>query len=64
MHCLDNDMDGYKADVVVMEIFDTELIGEGVLGTMLHAQQNLIKVSCYKSIWMVYRILRVIARII
>ena len=44
MHCLDHDMDGSKADIVVMEIFDTELIGEGVLSTMLHAQQNLIKV--------------------
>lgn len=26
-----------KADVIVMEIFDSELIGEGVLGTMQHA---------------------------
>ncbi|RDD44130.1 Protein arginine N-methyltransferase 7 [Trichoplax sp. H2] len=42
----DDDMDGCKADLIVMEIFDSELIGEGVLGTMLHAQQNLVKPNC------------------
>ena len=27
------------ADIIVTEIFDTELIGEGVLGTMRHAMK-------------------------
>jgi len=28
-----------KADILVMEIFDSELLGEGVLPTMRHAHQ-------------------------
>jgi protein arginine N-methyltransferase 7 len=36
------------ADVIVMEIFDTELIGEGVLGTMRHAVQVR---SPFSSTW-------------
>ena len=34
-----------KADVVVMEIFDSELIGEGVLPTMRHAMQVSTRTS-------------------
>ncbi|EGD82498.1 hypothetical protein PTSG_03146 [Salpingoeca rosetta] len=32
-----------RADIIVMEIFDSELIGEGVLGTMKHALEHLAK---------------------
>ena len=33
-----------KADVIVTEIFDSELIGEGILPTMRHAVKHLLKV--------------------
>ncbi|XP_065914264.1 protein arginine N-methyltransferase 7-like isoform X3 [Dysidea avara] len=32
-----------KANILVTEVFDTELVGEGVLSTMEHAQQNLLE---------------------
>ncbi|KAK9812700.1 hypothetical protein WJX72_002285 [[Myrmecia] bisecta] len=32
-----------KADVIVTEIFDSELLGEGILPTMLHAAKHLLK---------------------
>lgn len=34
-----------KADVIVTEIFDSELIGEGILPTMRHAVKHLLQVS-------------------
>lgn len=34
-----------KANVLVTEVFDTELIGEGAIGTFNHAQQHLLTVS-------------------
>ena len=34
-----------KANILVTEVFDTELIGEGVLPTLLHAHQHLLEVS-------------------
>ena len=33
-----------KANILVTEIFDTELIGEGVLPTLSHAHQHLLEV--------------------
>ena len=33
-----------KADVIVTEIFDSELLGEGILSTMRHAKLDLLKV--------------------
>ena len=33
-----------KANILVTEVFDTELIGEGVLATLLHAHQHLLEV--------------------
>lgn len=33
-----------KADVIVTEIFDSELIGEGILPTMRHAVKHLLQV--------------------
>lgn len=33
-----------QADVIVTEIFDSELLGEGMLPTMRHAVQHLLKV--------------------
>ena len=34
-----------KANILVTEVFDTELIGEGVLPTLLHAHQHLLEVT-------------------
>lgn len=33
-----------KANVLVTEVFDTELIGEGAIGTFNHAHQSLLTV--------------------
>ena len=38
------DMLGDKANILVTEVFDTELIGEGALLTYSHALQNLMEV--------------------
>lgn len=37
-----------KANILVTEVFDTELIGEGALGTYSHALKNLLEVSKLK----------------
>lgn len=34
-----------KVDVIVSEIVDSQLIGEGILPTMRHASTHLLKVS-------------------
>ena len=34
-----------KANILVTEVFDTELIGEGALVTFAHAHQHLLEVS-------------------
>lgn len=34
-----------KANILVTEVFDTELIGEGALSTFRHAQRELLEVS-------------------
>jgi predicted RNA methylase len=34
-----------RAEFVVMELFDTELIGEGLLPSMRHAYKHLLKAS-------------------
>ena len=36
-----------KANILVTEVFDTELIGEGVLPTLLHAHQHLLEVQYF-----------------
>lgn len=33
-----------KANILVTEVFDTELIGEGALSTFRHAHENLLEV--------------------
>lgn len=38
-----------RANVLVTEVFDTELIGEGAVKTFTHAQENLLEVK-YRSI--------------
>jgi len=40
----DGDMEK-RANVLVTEVFDTELIGEGALGTFQHAHRCLLQVS-------------------
>ena len=40
----EEDMLGGKANILVTEVFDTELIGEGALLTYSHALQNLMEV--------------------
>ena len=42
-----------KANILVTEVFDTELIGEGALGTYSHALKNLLEVSKLESFWSV-----------
>lgn len=37
-----------KADLCVMELFDTELIGEGLFPSMRHAHKHLLKVIVFK----------------
>jgi protein arginine N-methyltransferase 7 len=34
-----------KANILVTEVFDTELIGEGALGTFQHAHDKLLEAS-------------------
>ena len=34
-----------KANILVTEVFDTELIGEGAISTFNHAHQHLLSVS-------------------
>jgi len=34
-----------RANVLVTEVFDTELIGEGALGTFRHAHEHLLQAS-------------------
>lgn len=34
----------YRANILVTEVFDTELIGEGAVKTFIHAQQQLLEV--------------------
>lgn len=36
-----------KCNVLVTEVFDTELIGEGALATFSHAHQNLLEKECF-----------------
>lgn len=36
-----------KANVLVTEVFDTELIGEGAIGTFTHALNHLLVTDCY-----------------
>ena len=45
------DMD-CKANVLVTEIFDTELLGEGVLPTLRHAQKNLTEVCFFVCLFL------------
>ena len=39
------DMGGCRANVLVTEVFDTELIGEGALVTYAHAHKHLLEVG-------------------
>ena len=36
-----------RANVLVTEVFDTELIGEGAISTFTHALENLLVKDCY-----------------
>ena len=38
-----------RADVIVTEIFDSELLGEGILPTMRHSVKHLLKVCSQQS---------------
>lgn len=38
-----------RANILVTEVFDTELIGEGALVTFAHAHKNLLEVSGWKE---------------
>lgn len=43
-----------KADVIVTEIFDSELLGEGILPTMQHAVKHLLQVCGHPVLLAVY----------
>ena len=47
-----------KANILVTEVFDTELIGEGALSTFRHAHENLLEVQIiyflYNLIYLIY----------
>ena len=45
----DGDMEK-RANVLVTEVFDTELIGEGALGTFQHAHRCLLQVSLWNRL--------------
>ena len=38
-----------RVDVIMTEIFDSELLGEGILPTLQHAVSNLLKVRALQS---------------
>lgn len=38
-----------RANILVTEVFDTELIGEGALSTFKHAQDHLLEVTYFNS---------------
>lgn len=40
----EDDMFGGRANILVTEVFDTELIGEGALLTFAHAHKHLLEV--------------------
>ena len=40
---------GRRANILVTEVFDTELIGEGALLTYSHAHKNLLQVSSLRT---------------
>ena len=42
-----------KANILVTEVFDTELIGEGALVTFAHAHKHLLEVCKYSNILIV-----------
>lgn len=44
----DGDM-AKKANILVTEVFDTELIGEGALSTFRHAHDYLLEVHFYST---------------
>lgn len=35
----------HRANILITEVFDTELIGEGAIGTFTHAHKELLEVS-------------------
>ena len=42
--CVDGDM-SHRANILVTEMFDTELIGEAALSTFIHAHRELLEVT-------------------
>merc|ERR1712168_582120 len=43
---VEDDMDGERANILVTEVFDTELIGEGAIATFRHALDHLLTPDC------------------
>ena len=41
--CVPSDMP-HRANILITEVFDTELIGEGAIGTFRHALEHLLEV--------------------
>lgn len=40
-----------RANILVTEVFDTELIGEGALVTFAHAHKHLLEVDNHKGLY-------------
>jgi len=44
-------------NLLVTEVFDTELIGEGALSVFNHAHRELLTVNVYNIIYLTYNII-------
>ena len=49
----DKDMSS-RANILVTEVFDTELIGEGAIGTYNHANRELLSVNIFFYLWLYF----------
>lgn len=45
-----------KANVLITELFDTELIGEGALPSYEHAHQNLVQVHLPFQLYLAFHL--------
>ena len=48
MYDTDGDME-HRANILVTEVFDTELIGEGAISTFHHAHKELLEVCIFNA---------------
>ena len=46
VYCIIRECENCRVSLVVMEIFDAGLLGEGAIETVFHAWENLLNLSC------------------